>query len=132
MKYIAIGGLLLIAAIVSIVYFAHKSACIAATKELVAREADELLVTEDPKKHHACDIWNRELRYYFQATPTVKLATVVSSGPDGIFKTDDDIFDGAKDRNMSRVAGEWLGKRSKEGVKGFWDGLWQKSDFPKK
>lgn len=77
------------------------------------------------------DVWKQKLHYDVGLEPKVITAIVVSEGPDGELNTSDDIIGTATDINKSRIVGEWVGSKAKEGLKGIWDGLKKKSLFKK-
>jgi hypothetical protein len=54
---------------------------------------------------------------------------VASAGQDGIFGNEDDIEKSAVDWNKSRVIGKWVGQKSKQAIKGFKEGVKEKSKF---
>lgn len=78
------------------------------------------------------DVWGNKLHYSYYEDENIKSGKVVSSGPDGELGTVDDIAGHSTDFNKSRIAGEWAGKKMKEGIRGLWSGLRKKSDFKDK
>lgn len=55
-----------------------------------------------------------------------------TAGPDEKFGTNDDnIVQSKVDLNKSRMLGNYLGQKSKEFIKGWWDGRKQESEFDK-
>lgn len=100
------------------------------TQELVASEAKQCIKNWDAKVEPKQDAWGNDLYYSIMADKRVVSARVTSTGPDGEYMTNDDITVREEDFNKSRIAGEWLGKRLKEGAKGLADGLKAKPDFP--
>jgi hypothetical protein len=114
------------------------------TQELVDSEAKKLiknwksLRAEDMKivigetpGFVTSDVWDQSLHYDVSVEPKLITALVVSEGPDGKLNTEDDIVGTATDVNKSRIVGEWIGSKTKEGLKGIWDGLKKKTTFKK-
>lgn len=91
---------------------------------LVEKACLELLKTGDKKER--TDLFSRPMNCAYEATETIKQATVVSAGRDGKFDTDDDVSITKADYNKSRIVGEWASSRVKEFSKGVVSGLFKK------
>lgn len=98
------------------------------THNLLQHEANKLCKKPDVERN-AKDLWSNQLRYNVVINEKLIVAIVESSGPDGIWETDDDLKDTATDFNKSRIVGEWAGQKSKQVVRGFIDGLKKKGNF---
>lgn len=98
------------------------------THSLLQDEADKLCEKPDIERN-TTDLWGNPLRYDVEISDKLILATVESSGPDGIWDTGDDLRDVATDFNKSRIVSEWAGQKSKQVVRGFIDGLKKKGNF---
>ena len=98
------------------------------THSLLQDEADKLCEKPDVERN-ATDLWSNPLRYDVEISDKLILATVESSGPDGVWDTGDDLKDVATDFNKSRIVSEWAGQKSKQVVRGFIDGLKKKGNF---
>jgi hypothetical protein len=57
---------------------------------------------------------------------------VYSTGPDGEVGTEDDIHCVVVDKNLARSAGKWVGEKSKQFLKGLYDGVKKDSEYDKK
>lgn len=101
---------------------------VAETQALVKAEASRHLQAEGETSPRR-DSWGNALHYHYEADEHGKLALAVSLGPDGTENTADDIVEEAVDVNKTRMVGEWIGTRSKEAIKGIWDGLKSKAGF---
>ena len=74
------------------------------------------------------DGWGRPLILSCLKERTKTTITVLSTGPDGIEGTADDVIRTQVRHNTARELGEWLGSRTKEVIKGAKDGLVKKSE----
>ncbi len=61
----------------------------------------------------------------------VVIYTAISAGRDGEFGTDDDLSKVRRDYNKSKIIGKWAGKKFKQGVLGWYEGLKEKSKHDK-
>lgn len=98
------------------------------THRLLQDEANKLCQKPNVKRN-ATDLWNNLLRYDVVISNKLIVATVKSSGRDGVWDTGDDFKDVVSDFNKSRIVGEWAGQKSKQAVRGFIDGLKKKGNF---
>ena len=55
------------------------------------------------------------------------MVTIKSAGYDKQMNTNDDIIVSSIDYNKSKIVGRWIGTKTKEGAKGFWEGIRDKS-----
>lgn len=92
------------------------------TNEAMKRAADASLHNPDPVKEK--DAWGEELIYERQQVETYQfIITIRSKGPDKELGTVDDMFLNVTHVDMTRKAGVFIGNKSKQFVKGVWEGL---------
>lgn len=91
---------------------------------IVDKACLELLKTGEKKEY--VDFFSHPMNCVYDATETVKQATMVSAGRDGKFDTDDDVAITRADYNKSRIVGEWASSRVKEFSKGVVSGFFKK------
>jgi hypothetical protein len=103
--------------------------CSKTAKEFVKSNKDDNEFYLDPQVIEQRDVWGHNLKHVREITENCAYYMVISAGLDGEFETDDDIGAVQTDYNKSRIAGKWLGSRAIEGIKGFKEGLKQKSKF---
>lgn len=103
------------------------------TVRLLQTEASAALKEmPDPITRSAVDKWGTTLLYRADSQSSEhKAVTVVSAGADKKFDTSDDVVIQKVDFNKSKIVGKWAGKRAKEAVQGWTEGLKSKSDFEK-
>lgn len=77
------------------------------------------------------DGWGKPLRYRYEVNSSRIKHIVTSRGPDKILGTKDDIAEYCYDFDRSRILGEWAGRRLKQGLSGFVEGLTIDSRFEK-
>jgi hypothetical protein len=93
-------------------------------KKVLENEVAKLLKSDSEYKP-AMDPWGNVVDHKLEKSDNFDKATIRSAGPDGIKFTKDDIIVEKTDINKSRVAGEWVGEKSKEVVKGLFSGLFK-------
>jgi hypothetical protein len=69
------------------------------------------------------DAWRKPISFECVSNELKTTYILTSSGRDGIMRTKDDIVCITTDLNKSRIAGEWVGKKSKQFAIGLFHGL---------
>ena len=75
------------------------------------------------------DGWGNPLRFKRDVSPQAIAYTVSFSGRDQVFDTKDDMDESQVNFNKSRIVGDYLGTKAKEGWTGLKAGFGRKSEF---
>lgn len=75
------------------------------------------------------DFWGGEIQVEKEVGKEAIVYTAVSAGKDKKARTFDDIIVTEVDLNKSALVGGWVAQKSKETAKGFFSGLFKKSEF---
>ena len=99
--------------------------------ERILKEQIALKLEEGDYPVEETDLFGNELQYHKDIEDYGILHQLRTRGSDGEFNTNDDHVLSDIDMNKSRMIGHFVGQKSKEALKGIWDGLKKKSEFDK-